>query len=81
MAVKMLEKPNFTFLLTALVNFIKLPATKMWLDYDNEVDVLYVHFEESPSSNHSDMTDDGIILDYHDDHLVGLTILDASLRA
>ena len=53
----------------------------VWLDYDHEVDVLYIHFEENPSSNHNNMTDDDIILDYHDEHLVGLTVLDTSLTA
>lgn len=58
----------------------KSPARKMWLDYDDAVDVLYVHFEETPASDHSEMGDDGIILDYRDQNLVGLTILDASQR-
>jgi len=53
---------------------------EMWLDYDDAVDVLYVHFEEVPASNHSEKGDEGIILDYRDKHLVGLTILDASKR-
>jgi uncharacterized protein YuzE len=52
----------------------------MWLDYDAEADVLYLHFEEKPASTHSQMRDDGIILDYRDDVLVGLTILEASHR-
>jgi len=67
-------------LLRATTNFIKLPKTKMWLDYDKEADVLYLHFEEKPKSTHSEMRDDGIILDYRDDLLVGLTILEASQR-
>ncbi|HUV59064.1 MAG TPA: DUF2283 domain-containing protein [Desulfatiglandales bacterium] len=57
-----------------------MPKTKMWLDYDKEADVLYLHFEEKPKSTHSEMRDDGIILDYRDDLLVGLTILEASQR-
>jgi uncharacterized protein YuzE len=52
----------------------------MWLDYDAESDVLYIHFEEKPASTHSEMRDDGIILDYRGNQLVGLTILEASLR-
>jgi uncharacterized protein YuzE len=52
----------------------------MWLDYDKEADVLYPHFEEKPKSTHSEMRDDGIIIDYRDDLLVGLTILEASQR-
>jgi hypothetical protein len=63
-----------------LAMFVKLLAKKMWLDYEDEVDVLYVHFEEKPDSTHSEMTDEGIILDYRNDTLVGLTILEASQR-
>lgn len=80
MAAQILEQPNLSYLLKALANFVKLPATKMWLDYDADVDVLYLHFEEKPASTHSDMTDEGIILDYRYDTLVGLTILDALQR-
>ena len=80
MVTPLLNVQNKQYLFTAMANFIKLPATKMWLDYDAEADVLYMHFVEQPSSNHSEMQEDGIILDYHDEQLVGLTILDASQR-
>jgi uncharacterized protein YuzE len=80
MVTTFLEEKNIAHLLKAMVNFIKLPLTKMWLDYDTEADVLYLHFEEKPTSTHSEMRDDGIILDYRDDILVGLTVLEASHR-
>ena len=80
MAVQIVEQPSLGYLLSAMKNFIKLPARKLWLDYDDEADVLYVHFEEKPASTHSEMTDEGILLDYRDETLVGLTILDASQR-
>ncbi|MCK6625270.1 MAG: DUF2283 domain-containing protein [Anaerolineae bacterium] len=80
MVTTFLEEKNIGHLLEATVNFIKLPLTKMWLDYDPEADALYLHFEEKPTSTHSEMRDDGIILDYRDDVLVGLTILEASHR-
>jgi len=80
MATQILEQPSLGYLFKALSNFIKLPATRMWLDYDAEVDVLYVHFEEKPTSTHSEMSDEGIILDYQDKRLVGLTVLEASQR-
>ena len=80
MATKILEQPSFGYLLKALANFIRLPARRMWLDYDAEVDVLYVHFEDKPASTHSEMTDEGIILDYRQDALVGMTVLEASQR-
>jgi len=52
----------------------------MWLGYDADADVLCLHFEQKPSSTHSEMWDDGIILDYRNDDLVGMTILEASHR-
>jgi uncharacterized protein YuzE len=52
----------------------------MWLDYDVEADVVYLHFEDKPRLTHSEMRDDGIILDYKGNRLVGLTILEASHR-
>lgn len=80
MVTGILEEQNMGYLLKAVVNLIKLPKTKMWLDYDMEVDVLYLHFEEKPTSTHSEMRDDGIILDYRGDTLVGLTVLESSQR-
>ena len=80
MAIETLSEKNVSYLLKAVINLIKLPKTKMWLDYDSEVDTLYLHFEDKPASNHSEMREDGIILDYRDDHLVGLTVLEASQR-
>lgn len=80
MVTEQLEEKSIHGLLKAMANLIKLPKTKMWLDYDTEADALYIHFEQNPNSNHSDMRDDGIILDYRDDLLVGITILEASRR-
>ena len=80
MAKEFLEEKSISYLLKAVAHLIKLPRTRMWLDYDSEADVLYLHFEEKPSSTHSEMRDDGIILDYKGNHLVGLTILEVSHR-
>lgn len=80
MVSELLEEKSIGYLLKAIANLIKLPQTKMWLDYDAEADVIYLHFEEKPTSTHSKMRDDGIILDYRGKHLVGLTILEASQR-
>lgn len=52
----------------------------MRLDYDEEADVLYVHFGDKAGSTHSEMQEDGVILDYAEDDLVGVTILEASRR-
>ena len=75
-----LEKKPLGHLLKAVSHLVQLPRTHMWLDYDNEADALYVHFEDKPASTHSEIRDDGVILDYKDRRLVGVTILDASQR-
>jgi len=80
MVTGLLEKKSLDYLLKATANLVRLPKTKMWLDYDTEADVLYLHFEEKPASTHSEIRKDGIILDYRDDALVGLTVLEASRR-
>ena len=80
MNVEVLEEKSISFLLKAVTHLVKLPKHQMWLDYDSEADVLYLHFEDKPSSTHSEMRDDGIILDYRGNRLVGLTILEASHR-
>lgn len=80
MVAGILEEQNIGYLLKAVANLIRLPITKMWLDYDADVDVLYLHFEEKPAATHSEMREDGIILDYRDDTIVGLTVLEASQR-
>ena len=64
----------------SLAHLLQLPKTHMWLDYDEEADALYVHFADKPVSTHSEIRDDGIILDYKGRRLVGVTILDASRR-
>jgi uncharacterized protein YuzE len=80
MVTELLGEKSINYLLKAVANLIKLPKTKMWLDYDPEADVLYLHFEEKPASTHSELREDGIILDYRDGSLVGLTVLEASQR-
>jgi uncharacterized protein YuzE len=80
MAQERLEEQKISNLLKVAPNLAKLSKPKIWLDYDAEADVLYLHFEEKPTATHSEMRDDGIIFDYRDTTLVGLTILEASQR-
>jgi uncharacterized protein YuzE len=80
MAKEVLEDKSIGYLLKAISHLVKLPKTPMWLDYNAEADVVYIHFEEKPNSTHSEMLDNGIILDYRGSRLVGLTILEASHR-
>lgn len=80
MAKEVLEEKSLTHLLQAISHLVQLPQTQMWLDYDAEADVLYLHFEKQPGSTHSELREDGLILDYRGNCLVGITVLEASKR-
>lgn len=59
----------------------RLPAPKLWLDYDEEADVLYVSLNRPQRATETvDVEDEGILLRYRGDELVGVTVLDASRR-
>jgi len=59
-------------------HIIKLPETKMWIDYDKEADVLYISFKRPQRATDSEMLDNGVLLRYRGDDLVGITVLEAS---
>jgi uncharacterized protein YuzE len=60
-----------------IAHLIELPARQVWTDYDQEADVLYVSFRKPQQANDSVMEND-FIYHYHDDDLVGVTVLNAS---
>jgi uncharacterized protein YuzE len=53
---------------------------KVWIDFDKEADVLYLSFEKPQKATDSEMRDDGVLLRYKHDKLVGIKILEASKR-
>ena len=75
---------NPTENLNAFLNL--LPAVRHSSDgplqasYDEEGDVLYIQFREAASTTDSELTDDDIIVRYHGDEIIGITILHASQR-
>ncbi|HXG17585.1 MAG TPA: DUF2283 domain-containing protein [Methylomirabilota bacterium] len=80
MAKEALAEKSLGHLLKAVSHLVHLPKHRMWLDYDEEADVLYIHFSAEASATHSEMREDGVILDYRGKDLVGVTILEASHR-
>ncbi len=52
----------------------------VWTSYDDEADTLYMHFKKPNHADHSEMTDNDIIIRYEKDEIIGLTILNASGR-
>ncbi len=59
----------------------KFPATRLWLDYDQEADVLYISLKRPQRATETVEADDGgILLRYRGKVLVGVTVLNASKR-
>ncbi len=77
--VKLSKKQLIEFLKT-VKSLIDLPAKRFWVDYDKEADVLYISFKRPQKATDSEMLDNGIILRYKKDEIVGITILEASKR-
>ena len=64
----------------AVPALVGIPVRRFWVDYDEEADVLYVSFERPQKASDTEMTDDGLLLRYRGETLVGVTVLDASAR-
>jgi len=64
----------------AVPYLIRFPSQRFWVDYDEEADVLYISFRHPQEATDSEMTDEGILLRYRGDELVGMTILDVAAR-
>jgi len=67
-------------ILQAMPYLIRFPSQRFWVDYDAEADVLYVSLKRPQKATDSVMTDNGVLLRYRGDQLVGVTILEASAR-
>ena len=57
-----------------------LKHKNIWANYDKNADTMYLHFKKPNHADHSEMTDDDIIVRYEDNEIIGLTILNASKR-
>jgi len=68
-----------TNILESVPYLLKMPSKHIWVDYDDEADVLYISFRKPQQANDS-VTEDDIIHHYHDKELVGLTIMHAKER-
>src|SRR5439155_14633986 len=78
--VETLRPRDFSRILRAVPQLVQLAKKPLWIDYDNEADVLYLSFRQPQRATDSDLRDDGIIVHRRKNEIVGLTILDASTR-
>ena len=75
-----LKPKDIARIMKAVPRLLSLPASKVWIDYDEEADVLYLSFRRPQKATESELRDDGIIVRKRGKTIVGLTILDASTR-
>ena len=78
---KTLDRKLADSLTRAVPVLIGFPAQRFWVDYDREADVLYISFQRPQEATDSEMTENGMLLRYRGDQLVGVTVLNASTRA
>jgi uncharacterized protein YuzE len=69
--------PSRHELLEAARGRVNLPPSELWLDYQDDVDTLYIRLKEKtqPTRSESDL-DEAIIFDYEGEELVGIEIMD-----
>ncbi|HBB94725.1 MAG TPA: hypothetical protein DC054_04985 [Blastocatellia bacterium] len=69
--------PSKEELLTAARGRVKLPPGELWLDYQDDVDTLYISLKEKTHPTHSESdVDDLVVFDYEGEELVGIEIMD-----
>jgi uncharacterized protein YuzE len=61
-------------------HLLNIPKKKIWFDYDDLADVLYINFKKPSHADDSNLTDDDIIVRYEKGEIVGITFLNASKR-
>jgi uncharacterized protein YuzE len=64
-------------LLKSVHYLLTAPSSQIWTSYDQEADVLYINFRKPQNANDS-VLEDSLIYHYHDQDLVGITVLNAS---
>lgn len=74
-----IQAPSTEELLALATTRVKLPNAPLELDYQDDVDTLYISLKKNAKPTHSETNmDDSVIYDYENDTLVGIEILDIS---
>jgi uncharacterized protein YuzE len=69
--------PSKEELLEAARGRVNLPPGELWLDYQDDVDTLYIGLKEKTHPTHSKSdVDDLVVFDYEGEELVGIEIMD-----
>ncbi len=79
MAKEIMKEELIREIFKATPHLLKL-SPRMWIDYDREADVLYLSFRRPQKATDSEMLENGILVRYRGEQIVGLTVLEASKR-
>ena len=71
-----METVELSELKTIVPYFLK--HKNVWANYDEEADVLYLHFKKPNHADNSELLENDMIIRYENDELIGVTILNAS---
>lgn len=80
MAKTKVSQESLEEILKAVPHLAQFLSRRMWIDYDKEADVLYISFRKPQDATDTQMLDNGILLRYKGNELVGITILEALSR-
>lgn len=61
-------------------DMLRLPARHVWVDYDEEADVLYMSFRRPQRATRTVEAGDDVLVRKDGSKIVGLTILNASAK-
>ena len=61
-------------------DMLRLPAQHVWVDYDQEADVLYMSFRRPQNATRTIEAEDDILIRKNGRTIVGLTIMNASTK-
>ena len=57
---------------------MEMNLSNIQIDYDRDADVLYINFEPGREATDSEYLEEGIIIRYADNEIIGITIINAS---
>lgn len=80
MATDAINKEMIDSCLGLSSQLVRLPVKHIWVDYDEEADVLYLSFRKPQRAKKTIETDDDVLIRTDDNQIVGITIMNASNR-
>jgi len=66
-----IRRPRAAPIIQALPYLVRFPSRHFLVDYDVEANTLYVSLDHPQEAKDSEVTEDGILLRYREDRLVG----------